>query len=208
MTQKVKDVYCIVIILLVCSCNTQSHQTNQDCIQLIDTIIDGSHIRMTVSISDSINTYLHVFHDDLIDSLPIKDYSDIDVKDALLFKDQQKQIVNTWIAKTKSLFIFVLPYHSSIGLYAYRIDSNKISFVTTPERRPIYSDYAFYAQFNSDIITTCYQPSARNTSGAAIWELGDNKNEIKKKTTIASDTYLVTDRVEFMTILDSTYNTK
>lgn len=205
-----KILYNILLVFLFYSCsNAQpSCQINKDSIPLIDTIIDGNRIQMNVYSSDSTSDpYLSIHHNDLRDSLILKDYySDIDYKESLVFMDEQKRIINTWIAKTNNLIIFVLPYYPAIGLYAYKVENNKINFVTTSENLPIYSDYAFFARFDSDMITSCYQPSARNTHGATIWRPAQGQNKFEILTTVAYETYLVTDNTKFINILNSIYN--
>ena len=198
--------YIALIFLIGSFTSTQPPtQVTQECIELADTIIDGDHIRLKVSPPDSMaNIYLHLYHNDLDDSLILKNfYFDIDFKEDLLFMNKQKQLINTWIAKTNSLVIFVLPYYPAIGLYAYKIDDNKIKFITTSDNFPIYSDYAFFARFDSDMVTSCFQPSARNTYGATLWKYIESQHKFVDIKSIAHDTYLSTDSVKFIHIFDS-----
>jgi hypothetical protein len=201
----------IILVFLFYGCSTTvqpAYQTHEDCIVLIDTIVDGEHIHMIIYASqNTTDTYLHVFHDGMTDSLTLKNYYyDFDFHESLLFMNKQKQIINTWIAKTDNLIIFVLPYYPLIGLYAYRIEDNKINFIATSENLPIYSDYAFFARSGSDLITSCYHPTARNIYGGTVWKPIENRNRFEEVKTVAYNTYLMTDSTEFINILDNVYD--
>ena len=197
-----KAIYYILFVITIYGCNqpkSVSVRNNNDDELLTDTVIEGNHIKMTLGpAANNTKVWLHLVHDNLLDSVQLNDWFDGDYKDGLLFMNRDKKITRTWMAKTSDFYVFVLPYHPVMGLYAYKVKNKKIIFLFTVDKLPIYSDYAFYTRYDSYLVITCNNPSARHIYGGHVWKLSDNERQFERMQDISHDIFLVMDSLNFI----------